>query len=259
MKKVVLLIGLLFWGKVETVKAPYDWGQIGHRAVGHIAEGLLTKKAQRNVKRVLSHESLADVSNWMDEIRSDKNFDYTITWHYCPIPKGMTYETITKQKGGDVIWALEKVIAELKGNKLNAEQEAVNLKFLTHMIGDIHQPLHIGNEADRGGTDIKVQWFGESTNLHSVWDNKLIEAKQLSSFEFAKMVNHPTREQIKLWQSASVRDWAMESMSYRDQVYELPESGQIGHEYLYRNFNVIELRIVQAGVRLAGIINDIYK
>jgi len=234
------------------------WGQIGHRTIGHIADGMLTKKARKNVRRVLGNETLAEVSTWMDEVRSDDAFDYATTWHYCTIPDGMTYETAPKQEGGDVIWAIEKIIEELKTGDLTLEEEQTNLKFLVHLVGDIHQPLHVGNGKDRGGNDVKVQWFGNDTNLHSVWDTKMIDGKQYSYTEFANWINHADKQQISKWQSATVREWAMESMSYREQVYTLPWQGRLSYRYSYENFDVVKLRVQQAGVRLAGVINEIY-
>jgi len=80
----------------------------------------------------------------------------------------------------------------------------------------------------------------------------------LSYTEFADWVNHPSSSQIKDWQSATVREWAYESMSYRDQVYDVPENGRLSYQYGYKYFDIIKLRVLQAGVRLAGVINDIY-
>lgn len=235
------------------------WGQIGHRTVGHIADGMLSRKAMRNVKRVLGHETLAEVSTWMDEVKSDRAYDYANPWHYCTIPDGMTYETAPKQEGGDVIWAIETIIEELKAGGLSAEEESTKLKFLVHLVGDIHQPLHVGNGEDRGGNDIRVEWFGSSTNLHSVWDSRMIDGKQFSYTEFAKWINHPDKSQVEEWQAATVRDWALESMSFRDQVYAIPENGRLGYRYAYDNFDLVKQRVLQAGVRLAGVINEIYQ
>lgn len=253
----VIILTMLLSLSVHSPNALF-WGQIGHRTIGHIADGMLTRKAQKQVKRVLGSETLAEVSTWMDEVRSDRAYDYATTWHYCTIPDGMTYETAPTQEGGDVIWAIEKIIKELKEGQLSPEQEAINLKFLVHLVGDIHQPLHVGNGEDRGGNDVKVQWFGSSTNLHSVWDSRMIDGKQFSYTELADWVNHPSKQEVKAWQAASVRDWAMESMSYRDQVYAIPENGRLSYVYSYENFDLVKLRVLQAGVRLAGIINEIY-
>lgn len=235
------------------------WGQIGHRTVGHIADGMLTKKARKQVKRILGNETLAEVSTWMDEVRSDRAYDYANTWHYCTIPDGMTYETAPTQEGGDVVWAIEKIIKELKEGGSTPEEEETNLKFLVHLVGDVHQPLHVGNGTDRGGNDVKVTWFGSNTNLHSVWDTRMIDGKQFSYTEFADWVNHPSKTQVTYWQSASVRDWAHESMTFRDQVYAVPENGRLSYRYSYDNFDLVKQRILQAGVRLAGVINEIYK
>lgn len=258
MKRLPLAFALVLAAFTLSSTAVF-WGQIGHRTVGHIADGMLSKKARKQVKRVLGTETLAEVSTWMDDVRSDRDYDYANTWHYCTIPEGMTYETAPKQEGGDVVWAIEKIITELKAGDLTAEEEATNLRFLVHLVGDIHQPLHVGNGKDRGGNDVKVQWFGSNTNIHSVWDSRMIDGKQLSYTEFADWINHPSKAQVKEWQSATVRDWAMESMTYRDQAYQLPENSRISYRYSYDNLDLVKQRLLQAGIRLAGVINDIYK
>ena len=259
MKRLVLLSICCLFMSTTTVRDDFFWGQIGHRVVGHIADGMLTKKAQKNVQRVLGHETLAEVSTWMDEVRSDRAFDYATTWHYTTIPDGQTYETAEKQENGDVIWAIEKIVKELKSGELSAEDEAVNLKFLVHLVGDIHQPLHVGNGEDRGANDVKVRWFRSNANLHSVWDSRMIDQKQYSYTELAAKINHPTKADIKEWQAATVRDWATESMSYRERVYSIPEDGALSYRYSYDNFDLVEYRLLQGGVRLAGVINEIYK
>jgi len=253
-----LILSLLVVLTISLSSKGFYWGQIGHRTIGHIADGMLTKKAQKAVKQILGTETLAEVSTWMDDVRSDDAYDYAETWHYCTIPDGMTYEEAPEQEGGDVIKAIETITAELKAGGLSAEEEATKLKFLVHLIGDIHQPLHVGNGKDRGGNDVKVNYFGSNTNLHSVWDSRIIDGKQLSYTEFADWINHPSADQVRQWQSASVRDWAYESMSYRDQVYDVPEDGRISYEYGYKYFDMIKLRVLQAGIRLAGVINEIY-
>lgn len=251
---LVLLTALTF-----TASAPVFWGQIGHRTVGHIADGMLSKKAKKQVKRVLGNETLAEVSTWMDDVKSDNAYRYAGAWHYCTIPDGMTYETAPTQEGGDIIWAIEKIIKELKAGDLSTEDEAKNLKFLAHLVGDIHQPLHVGNGEDRGGNDVKVQWFGSDTNLHSVWDTRMIQGKEMSYTEFADWVNHPTKAEVKALQAATVREWAMESMALRPRVYDVPENGRLGYSYSYQNFDLVKRRIKEAGVRLAGVVNEIYR
>lgn len=259
MKKLILLSISFTLLTTSAHREAYFWGQTGHRVVGHIADGMLSRKAQKQVKRVLGHETLAEVSTWMDEVRSDRDYSYATTWHYATIPDGETYETAKKQENGDVIWAIEKIVRELKAGNLSEEDEATNLKFLVHLVGDIHQPLHVGNGTDRGANDVKVKWFSSNANLHAVWDSRMIDGKQYSYTELANKINHPTKADIKAWQAATVRDWAYESMSYRQRIYALPESNRLSYRYSYDNFDLVEYRLLQAGVRLAGVINDIYK
>ena len=195
----------------------------------------------------------------MDEVRSDPSFDYMGPWHYVTIPPSQTYKTADKAKGGDVLWALDKVVSELNKGGLSPEQEAINLKVLVHLIGDLHQPLHVGNGTDRGGNDVRLEWFGEWSNLHRVWDSEMINSKQLSFTELADFIDDGLDESVvEEWQSTHWHDWAIESQSLLDQAYDLPENGRLSYEYMFKNFDTVQLRLLQAGVRIAGVINDIY-
>ncbi|MEX0846036.1 MAG: S1/P1 nuclease [Balneolaceae bacterium] len=258
MAKLIVLLSIILLGFTSTTNDALRWGQIGHRATGDIAEQYLTEKAAAEVKRVLGDQSLAEVSTWMDEVRADNTYDYMVTWHYVTIPKGETYETAEKEERGDIIWAIEKVVRELKEGGLSTKREAENLKVLAHLVGDLHQPLHVGNGTDRGGNDVSVEWFRGNSNLHRVWDSEMINDKQLSFTELSDFINHPTQEQVQNWQSTSVRDWAYESQALLPQVYDIPENKRLSYEYSYKNWDKVEQRLLQAGVRLAGLINEIY-
>lgn len=234
------------------------WGQNGHRAVGLIAEQHLSKKAKKRIEKVLRDNSLAEVSVWMDEIKSDTAYNHTHDWHWVTIPAGMKYEQTEKNPNGDIIMKIEELVSALKQDNLTAQQHEVYLKYLVHLVGDLHQPLHVGKEGDSGGNAVKVQWFNQNSNLHSVWDSGMIEGKNLSFTELAQFVGTPSKTQVKNWQSTGVRDWAYESVSFRDQVYNIPADGRLSYRYSYANFSTVEQRILQAGVRLAGLLNQIY-
>lgn len=236
------------------------WGIIGHRTIGYVAELHLSGKAKKEVKRVLGYETLATASTWMDDIRSDSTYDYTHVWHYVTVPDGKRYETSEKAPEGDIIMTIERLIDQLKSDTLSARLEAEHLKMLVHLVGDLHQPLHVGKGSDLGGNDFKVKWFWGNSNLHRVWDSQIIDGKQYSYTELANVIDHATDEEIKHWQSTSVRDWAHESMDLRNQCYEnIPEDNNIGYEYSYENWELVQKRLLQAGIRLAGVINEIYK
>jgi S1/P1 Nuclease len=235
----------------------YAWGATGHRVTGWIAEKHINKKAKKELNRILGGQSLAMVSNWMDEIRSDSTYDYAVDWHFVTIPQGKTYAETKKNPNGDLIQTIERLIAALKSKKLNAKDESEHLKMLIHLIGDIHQPLHVGVEGDHGGNDIKVTWFRAESNLHRVWDSEMIDDSRLSYTELAESLEKPDETKISSWQKSTVQQWATESISYRDNVYNYG-NGKLGYKYTYQNFHIVRHRLLQAGIRLAGVLNDIY-
>lgn len=233
------------------------WGQIGHYVTGEIAEKHLNDLAKARVNNILGDRSIAISSVWMDDIRSDNSYDFD-TLHYTTIPDGEEYDPGIQPESGDIIGALERLITELKGGNLSAEEESEKLKLVLHLIGDIHQPLHVGNGEDRGGNDVRLQWFGEDSNLHRVWDSGMIESFQMSYTELAEELDTATHDQIEDWQDDSVRDWAYESMEYRDEVYDLPDNMRLSYEYRYYKKGIIYKRLLQSGIRMAGVLNEIY-
>jgi len=236
----------------------YAWGPIGHRVVGMVAEDHLTRKAKKNIQKLLGHESLAIASTWMDEVRSDNNYKHMETWHWVTIPPGKLYDETTKNPSGDAIDAIERAIAKLKTDTLSRDKELENVKLLIHLIADIHQPLHVGTGEDHGGNDVNVKWMWKESNLHRVWDSDMINSQKLSYTELAESIDHAGKEQINRWQADPVREWAYESMQLRPSVYDLPDNKAIGYRYRYENYPIVEKRLLQAGIRLAGVLNDIY-
>ncbi len=234
------------------------WGITGHRTVGHIAENHLSRKATKKLSKILDGASLAEVSTWMDEIKSDPAYDHTHDWHWVSIPDGNTYDETTKNPNGDIIATIERLTEDLKKGGLEAKQEAEHVKMLVHLIGDIHQPLHVGTGDDQGGNAVRVSYFRETSNLHRVWDTQMIESNKYSYTELANVLDKEEKAQVKKWQDSNVRDWAAESVTYRDVVYDLPEDERLSYPYLRDNTKVVNLRLVQAGVRLAKVLNDIY-
>ena len=254
MKKLIcaFLILYLFSGK------SFAWGNNGHRVVGYVAQQHLTKKAKKNIARLLDCNSLAEVSTWMDDIRSDTAYNYTHDWHWVTIPDGQTYDQSAKNPHGDVVAKIEELKTALKDKNLPAAKQQEYLKYLVHLVGDIHQPMHVGGYDDQGGNKVKVDWFGKPSNLHRVWDSDMIDNSNLSFTELASFLGSPSKAEIQKLQAASVRDWASESMTYRPQMYNLPADKKLSYKYAYDNFDTVEKRLLQAGIRLAGLLNEIY-
>ncbi len=249
-----LIIAIAF---VFCAHSSYGWGATGHRVTGEIAEQHLTKKARKQLRKILDGEGLALVSTWMDEIKSAPGTRHLNPWHYVSIPDTATYESSEKNPDGDVIWAIETITDSIKNNDLSAEVERDLVRMLIHLVGDIHQPLHVGRAEDKGGNSIRIKWFGNPSNLHRVWDSDMIDGYKMSYTEFARNLPTPSRAQIKEWQASGPRDWAVESMSYREGIYNYPNE-RLGYRYQYNHFDTVKERLLQAGIRIAGLLNEIY-
>lgn len=237
----------------------FGWGATGHRIVGLIAERHLNKKAKKKIALVLQRETLAEVSNYMDFLKSDNTYRHMSPWHYATIPDGETYDQAGTPEEGDVISTISRLVSELKSGNFTDEDEAFALKCLVHLVGDIHQPLHVGNGEDKGGNDVKLDYFWSSSNLHRVWDSGMIDQLKYSYTEYADWIDHASEEQLVSWKSTNVLDWARESQEYRNQCYEtLPENRKINYRYNFDNQELLNQRLLQAGIRLANVLNEIY-
>jgi hypothetical protein len=252
MKKILLIAMLAVYASSAAA-----WGVTGHRVTGWIADKYLSKTARKNLERILNGQSLAIASTWMDEIRSDSTYDYTADWHWVTIQDNQSYAQSIKNPKGDVIATIERIIADLKSKKLSGKQETEAVKMLIHLIGDVHQPLHVGGGNDRGGNDIKVTWFKTDSNLHRVWDSDMIDDTRLSYTELAESLEKPDAATLSRLQKSGVNDWVTESMSFRKQVYRYG-NGKLGYEYAYRNMPLVRDQLLKAGVRIAAVLNDIY-
>jgi len=237
--------------------AVFAWGSNGHRVVGRIAMNHLTDEAARAVVCLLGPEGLDQVSTWPDEIRSDPSWKKADPWHFLSIDDAETLETTARDPAGDVLEAIQRFTAVLRDPQASREAKQEALKFLVHLVGDIHQPLHVGRRADHGGNSIKVLWFKEESNLHTVWDSGMIDNERLSFSELAAFIDHPTLQELQTWQNSAPADWANESKALRERVYQIGD-GKLSYEYVYRNIPLVKRRLLQGGVRLAGLLNSIF-
>ncbi|MGZ3789917.1 MAG: S1/P1 nuclease [Bacteriovorax sp.] len=236
----------------------FSWGRTGHRIVGEIAQRNLDSKTLKAIRELAGDDDLSRLSTWPDEIRSDPKMGYTTPWHYVSIPNGKTYFDQKRNKDGDVIEALYRFEDTLLDPKETKEHKLDALKFLVHMTGDVHQPLHVGLAEDRGGNSIRVKWFKTETNLHTIWDEELIDFEKLSFTEYTNYLNHFSKDEKNDWEKGSFIDWAKESQDLRPKVYDIPETANISYEYNYKVKPIIEQRLKQAGLRLAYALNKIF-
>ncbi len=241
------------------LNAGVKWGPTGHRTVGVIANHYLTSKAKREIKKLLNSESLAFVSTFADEIKSDRQYSKFYTWHYINMPMDADYDTSKQNPEGDLVSGIAYCKSVIKDKNASDEDKAFYLKLLVHLIGDLHQPMHIGLEEDKGGNDFKVQWFYKDTNLHSVWDSKMIDDYGMSFSELAKNADYLTKDQIKELEKGTVIDWVNETHQLTRTVYaSVKEGDNLRYDYSYKYLNVARKQMQIAGIRLAKTLNDLF-
>lgn len=236
-----------------------DWGQTGHRTIGEVATEHLTNKAKKKIEKLLDGQSLALVSTFGDDIKSDKQFDKYYTWHYVNFPIGSRYEDSKKEEKGDIMTGMEHCISVLKDENATKEDQAFHLKLLVHLIGDLHQPLHVGRAEDRGGNDIKVSWHYKKSNLHRVWDTQMIESWNMSYSELEQSLKQLSKEQIKFVEKGTLIDWMYESRELAEKVYvSASQDDKLGYRYSYDHLGTVMEQLRKAGIRLAKVLNEIY-
>jgi len=234
------------------------YGPTGHRVVAELAFRHMTPEALAAVEAILGDDFMAEAATWPDEMRSspDPFFGRTAApYHYVNLPDGVTYEESEKNPAGDAITALANFTATLKDESASLEDRSLALRYIIHIVGDLHQPLHAGRSQDRGGNRIDVVWFEEFTNLHTVWDERIIQHKQLSYTEWTNFLDRKIKpDHITEWQKAAPTDWVAELISYRGDIYENGH-GILSWNYVYKYTPLIKSQLSKGGIRLAGYLN----
>lgn len=242
-----------------------SWGVTGHRTCGRIAENHLTPAAKAAIHDLLGDESLADASTWADEVRSQPEFKNNGPWHYIDIARGKSFDEFSAAVKGmtepNAYWAVLQMENDLTSPTTTREQKVVALKYIVHIVEDLHQPFHVGNTEDKGGNTIQVNYNGQGTNLHALWDSKLIDHGGLNDEQLAAQYDNISPEKIKEWQSASMLQWMWESYQLSTQLYaeiDQMKSRSISDAYYEARMPIVKERMQMAGIRLAGLLNEIF-
>ena len=254
------------------------WGKTGHRVVAAIADTQLSGLARAQVDEILGPgESLDEAATWPDDMRADPSPFWQKTaspWHYVTL-NGITYDRAPRE--GDALQALDRFSKTLADPNASRAEKQLALRFIVHLVGDLHQPFHAGRCCDKGGNDVKVTWFGKPTNLHAAWDSAMVDEEQLSFTELAaKLERHISDHDVIEWWDINPRDWISESAEVRDSLYptaadmpkppngakvkksKAPVVPDLSYSYVYRFTPVMERRLSQAGVRLAAFLNALF-
>jgi hypothetical protein len=235
------------------------WGKTGHRVTAAIADTHLSGLARAHVREIIGVESLAEAGNWPDEMKSNPDPFWQKTanpWHYVTVG-GIAYDHAPPE--GDALGALTFFRGMLLDPRTSPEHRQLALRFIVHIVSDLHQPLHNGRDGDRGGNNVKVKWFGRDTNLHAVWDSALIDETKYSFTEYTeRLTRHTDSDDVIAWWTANPRDWIAESVRVRETIYPAEGETDLGYDYIYKQTPMMELRLKQSGVRLAAYLNALF-
>lgn len=259
--KRAALFALLLSGVPSPTQA---WGTEGHRIVADIAERYLEPTTVHQVRDLLALDNattLAEVSNWADQIR-DQRPD-TAPWHFVNIPIGAPgYDPSRDCPGGAcVIAKIDEFASELPDIQLSSRQRLEALKFVVHFVADVHQPLHASDDDDRGGNEVRVEFLGRRTNLHAVWDAGILEpAIRGDERGYAlSLASAITPVMVEAWSKSSPIDWANESHLVAERVIynKLPHMpGVLPTSYERAALPIVNEQLEKAGVRLAALLNS---
>lgn len=253
MRKISLLIAFLFFIKTNTT---FAYSEKGHEIISAIASTCVDSSLRANVMAYLEGSSFEEAGLWMDKMRANQSYDYMKPWHYINIEKDQSYKPVSED---NIINALQKILNDFENiESMSNEQIKTNLLVLFHLIGDLHQPLHVGYGADKGGNLYQVNFNGRGTNLHKIWDDVIIQDQNINLEDCMKIFHSlPIAETEKI-SRINLIDWMNDSRSLLDEVY-----GFNGHtldeKYMTRMKPVVENRLVYAGIRLGAILQKYFK
>lgn len=257
--------------------------------VGDIASRYLTARAQAQVTELLENDRLADgepsgrrtlgeIANWADEIKDFEWGRRRGSWHYDDIPLCAAADYAGYCRGGRCASAqLARQIEVLGDPRARPRARNEALKWVVHLIGDIHQPLHAADRGDRGGNKVQVSFFGQrdnppygSLNLHAIWDVQMVSRLIAGRGGERALVSAPiTETDRRAWEQGSISDWIAESHALAlGRVYApLPVAASCGdritgvvaidQSYYVNAAPVIDIQIRKAGVRLARVLNEV--
>lgn len=209
----------------------------------------LSESAKGNVRSILGITSLEDASIWMDEIRVTPQYDYMKPWHYINISRGEQYNP---KERDNIIYALNKAISDLNSTKTEERKRKEALMILIHLVGDLHQPLHVGYGDDRGGNAIEVNYEGHLTNLHHIWDTDILRHNRISKEQVLEKARELKTTGVE---KGSIVSWMEEGRTLLPSVYDFP-ARNINDAYMRKQKPVVESQLAKAGIRLAYLLNQ---
>jgi nuclease S1 len=245
------------------------WGRLGHRVIAGLADKRLTPAAKAAIAGLLEPgETLADASLWADQHR--RELPKTAPWHYVDVPLDEPrYHSIFAgdvPERGYVVDKIHDFKVIVNDSSRSVPERRIALRFLVHFIEDLHMPMHVGDNNDKGGNRTQVRFFDQGTNMHSLWDSGMIErVGATEAFWLADLAPLDTPEAREAAMHGTVENWATESLLAARQAYRVPETGKriksgqkLSDAYLKASLPTLRTRLYLASARLAGVLNETF-
>jgi nuclease S1 len=265
----LLVIALVAIMVTQSSPSALAWGPLGHRVITKLTERKLNPKAKATVAALLEQgETMADASTWADEHLRD--VAGSGPWHYVDVPLDEAkydakFSGEVPEKGC-IVAKINEFKKALKDPAKSIEQRRLALRFLIHLIEDLHMPLHVGDNHDKGGNKTQVRFFDDGTNMHRLWDSGMIlRVGDTEDFWVADLSELDTPNKRNEAMRGTVEDWATESLLLAKAAYQVPETGKrlkpgqkLSDAYLNTHLPVVRKRLYQASIRLAMVLNETF-
>ena len=236
----------------------FAWGPLGHQIIAGIAARELTPAARVRISDLLGGRAEAMMvlnSSWADEIRSDR--PQTSAWHFVNIPLGSVgYQPRYCFKDDCVVAQISRQGRILSDPRASKPAKTEALRFLIHLVGDVHQPLHVADKNDRGGNDTMLRFRGQRRSLHAIWDQAVVEPLgRDSECIAAEIETHLTMQQRMQIGGGTPTDWANEGFALAQKEIYAKLPARSAENYARAQSGLARLQLTRAGVRLGALLN----
>jgi nuclease S1 len=267
-RRACMLWALFAMATAAVTPSAWGWGRMAHRASAKLAEQRLSPRARAAIRDLLEPgEALADASTWADDY--SREVPGSASWHFVNVPiSAAHYDPRDCRPRGCVVSKIAEFRAILANPRASRAEERRALRFLVHLVQDLHQPMHVADRNDRGGNNVQLRYGRyDNTNLHQVWDSGLLRQGFRNENQLVRAIDElATGPTARDWLKGRVEDWADESLAVGRRAYAIPGSSatlrsgdSISRDYERENLPLVVDRVARSGVRLAAMLNEIFK
>ena len=261
MKRIILTV----LASLFVCSPSFGWGREGHEAIAKIADNHLQPSARKKIEKYLGGRSIVYYAKWMDDYRKTPEYGFTTKWHVATVDENLKYKP-APVKDGDAIYGIEQAVEVLKNYKEHSDSTVtVNIKYLLHLVGDMHCPSHIyytGRQqnyyVDFGGGYVLPR---ERMKIHTVWDQGAIKATRIWGLtDWAWELDRLPKKEVKEIMKGTPKEWfegnAVRCLRQFD-LSSTPEEN-LSQDFVNEAMPLIETQILYAGLRLADILNELF-